>query len=192
MKMKNEELETKWISPEIVCSFPHLSEPADEQYGGKFSLSIPLPKSNTEAYTKLQVVIRNAAVKKWGEEACDLKGIKTFIDDCEEDDDPVYKGCYKFSAKATRRPGLVYPNMEPVDKEDIEDVFFPGAIIRVSVNAYGTETGGGKTVAFGLNNVMIVRDGDRIGGGSKPGDDFSAFKEESFDKIEKYNQGNLF
>lgn len=191
--MKNEELEIKWVSPEIVCSFPHLSEPADEQYGGKFALSIPLPKSDKEAFKELQEVIRNAAVKKWGEEARDLKGVKTFIDDCEGDEDPVYNGCLKFSAKATRRPGLVYLNMDPVEKEDIEDVFYPGAFIRVSVNAYGTETGGGKTVAFGLNNVMFVRDGERIGGGSKADEDFANFKDDSYDRFaESESQGNVF
>jgi hypothetical protein len=185
--MENDKLSTKWISPEITCSFPNLAEPAEEKYGGKYALSIPLPKKDTQAYAKLVEAMVNAAVNEWGEKARDLKGIKHFVEDCDnnkngEEPDETYKGCYKFSAKAKRQPGMVYPNLQPVAKEEIENVFYPGAVVRVSISAYGTETGGARTVAFGLNNVMFVRDGKRIGGASKPDEDFGDFADQSFSR----------
>jgi len=190
-KMQNEKKNTKFVSPEIRSSFPHLVKPAEEKFGSKFSVSLGLPKDNEEAVEALFEVIRNAAENKWGPKAPEQVGnsIKIFVEDCDElekyKDDPVYKGCLKFSAKSDRRPGLVDPKLNPVALEDIEDFFYPGAIVRVSVTAYGTETGGSRTIAFGLNNVMFVRDGERIGGGSKAEDDFADYKDETYDRFEQ-------
>jgi len=181
-----DKLNTKWISPQIVCSYPNLAEPASADYGGKYALSIPLKKADVKAFEALKQCMRNAAVNAWGEKFATLKGVKTFIDDCDADPkyegDEVYLGCYKFSAKGKRQPGMVYPDMTPVEKEKIEEVFYPGAIIRVSLSAYATETGGSKTVAFGLNNVMFVRDGERIGGRGNADEDFGAFADPSFSR----------
>lgn len=200
--MQNKKKETKFVTPEIVCSFPNLAEPADEQHGGKYSLSIPLPKDNDEAVEELYKFIRNAAENKWGPKAREQvgKSIKIFVEDCDElekhKDDPVYKGCLKFSAKSDRRPRLVDPKLKDVALEDVEDFFYPGAIIRASFTAYGTETGGSKVIAFGLNNVMFVRDGERIGGGSNPEEDFAKYKDESYDRFEQSedegNEGDAF
>ena len=67
--MQKEKKNTKLVTPEIVCSYPNLAEPADEQYGGKFALSIPLPKENEDAVEALYEVSRNAAENKWGPKA---------------------------------------------------------------------------------------------------------------------------
>ena len=197
--MNDEKLNVKWISPEIKCSYPNLAEPADEQYGGKYAISIPLPKSDEKAVAMLKEAMTNAAVNMWGPKAASMKGIKTFVEDCDDDPkyegDEMYTGCLKFSAKAKRQPGLVYPNLEQVEQEKIEEVFYPGAVIRVSISAYATETGGSKTVAFGLNNVMFVRDGERIGGRANAQDDFAGFADDSFvnDPFETSEQsGGLF
>jgi len=182
--MTDEKLNTKVITPEIPCSYPNLAEPANEEYGGKYALSIPFPKSDEKALALLKAAMSNAAVNAWGVKYKELKGVKTFVEDCDEDpkydDDTMYKGCLKFSAKGKKQPGMVYPDMTPVEKEKIEDVFYPGAIVRASISAYATETGGGKTVAFGLNNVMFVKDGDRIGGAVPADSDFGDFKDDSF------------
>lgn len=183
--MTTEKLNTKWISPEIICSYPNLAEPASEQFGGKFGLSIPLPKSNEEAIAKLQDVVSNAIENKWGAKYRESKAVKKFIEDCDQipkyEGDEVYANCIKFSAKSKRRPGLLYPDAKTqVEESKIEDVFYPGAIIRVVVQAYATDTGGSMTVAFGLTGVMFVKDGNRIGGASNPSDDFADFADNSF------------
>ena len=181
--MEKELKPTKWVSPEIVCSYPNLAQPASEDYGGKYKVSVPLPKSDEKSFALLKEVIKNAAENKWGTKARDLvgKSIKVFVEDCDDDprysEDPVYQGCVRFAAKSGRRPGCVIrksaTEVEPVPLEDIEDMFYPGAIIRVSITAYGTETGGSRTVAFTLNNVIFVRHGERIGAGSTPTEDFA-------------------
>ena len=198
--MENDLKPTKWVSPEIICSYPNLAEPASEDYGGKYKISIPLPKKQEKALAALREVMMNAAENKWGASARDQvgKSIKQFVEDSDFDDrykeDPVYQGTMRFAAKSGRRPGCVFPNLQSVPVEDIEDVFYPGAVVRVSVSAYGTDTGGSKTIAFSLNNVMFVRDGERIGGGSKAEDDFADFADNDYDRFEQaeQNQGNLF
>jgi hypothetical protein len=174
--MENALLPTKWISPEIVCSYPHLHEMSEDQSGRKsYNLSIPLPKADKEANEKLKQCMVNAAVNAWGEKYRTLQGVKHFVTDGDPEDS-IYKDTVKFSAKAPKRqPGCVDQHMRPVPPEKIEETFYPGAIIRVSVSAYATDKGGSKTVAFALNNVMFVRDGERLGGSSSADDDFGEF-----------------
>lgn len=179
--MTTEKLNTKWISPEIRCSYPHLAEKTEDLSGRlAYTLSIPLPKSEEQAVAALREVMSNAAVNEWGPKAKDLKGITHYVEDGDEEDE-IYKGTLKFTAKSQkRRPGCVFPNLKPVPEEQIEEKFYPGCFIRASVNAYATEAGGRKTIAFSLNNVLWVRDGERIGGGSNADDDFGDFADPAF------------
>ncbi len=183
--MKTEKLNTKVVTPEIVCSYPNLAEPADEEYGGKYALSIPAPKSDKKFIEAINTAMSNAAVNVWGEKYKDLRGVKTYLVDCDNDpkfdDDEMYKGCMKFSVKGKRQPGLVLQDGKTACKqEDIEDTFYPGAIIRVSFSAYATETGGSKLIAFGINNVMFVKEGNRIGGGASASSDFDGLGTDLF------------
>jgi hypothetical protein len=49
---ENAKLNTKYVTPEITCSFPYLFEVSD--YTNKFGLSIPVPKDNEEEIKKKQ------------------------------------------------------------------------------------------------------------------------------------------
>ena len=177
--MQSDKLNTKLVTPPIRCSYPKLAEPDSQERGGKYGLSIPLPKSDKAACDALNEIMRNAAVNTWGEKFKALNGITHFVVDCDKDPelegDPVYSGCLKFSAKSKRRPGVVYPNLEPVPLEQLEDTIYAGCWIRASISAYGTETGGKKTVAFTLHNVMFVKDGEPLSGGASPSSDFAAY-----------------
>lgn len=194
--MQEEKLNTKFVTPVIRCSYPKLAEPDTPERGGKFGLSIPLPKNDQKANAALKAAMSNAAVNAWGEKYRALGGITHFVVDCDDDpelaEDEVYAGCLKFSAKSKKRPGIVFPNMEPVPTEEIEDVIYPGCWIRASVTAYGTETGGKKTVAFWLNSVMFVKPGESLGGTSKPEDDFAEFADKSWQRGDDAVSGDLF
>jgi hypothetical protein len=168
---------TKFVTPEIVCSYPSLFTPEDPFNSGeaKYSLSIPISKDNKEALAQIQQCLINAAVNKWGEKKKDLKGLALPLTDADEKDkseDPVYKNTYYFNAKSNKRPGVVDSNLQPIMDED---EVYPGCIIRASMSFYGYDFNGKKGIAVGLQNVMKVRDGDRIGGGSRAEDDFGEF-----------------
>lgn len=184
--MQNDKLNTKLVTPPIRCSYPKIAEPDSADRGGKFGLSIPLPKSDKAACDALTEIMRNAAVNTWGEKYKTLGGITHFVVDCDNDPelakDPVYGGCLKFSAKSKRRPGVIFPNMEPVPLEDLETTVYAGCWIRASISAYGTETGGKKTVAFTLHNVMFVKDGEPLSGGANATTDFAGFADSSWQR----------
>lgn len=180
------ELNTKFITPEIVCSYPCLAEKGTDPSGREaYSISIRLPANDKAAIAKLKEVMSNAAVNEWGAKYKDLKksGVTHHVVDGDPED-PVYAGTQRFSAKSQKRqPVCGYFNADKVfvavPQDEIEDYFYPGAIIRASVTAYATEAGGRKTIAFALNNVLFVRHGERIGGGSNPNDDFADFADEA-------------
>ena len=173
--MEKEMLNTKYVTPEIVCSYPSLFEPREKLSGVmKYSLSCPIPKNDVTALQAIKQCIVVAAVNKWGEKARDLKGIINPMNDAEEKgkDDEIYANTYYFNANSNNRPGVVDSNIQPVlDHEEV----YPGCIIRAAVNFYATDVGGSKRVAVGLNNVMKVRDGERIGNNNNASNDFAAY-----------------
>jgi len=168
-------LPTKFITPEIVCSYPSLFEARENLSGAlKFSLSCPIPKADKKSLLEIKQCIVNAAVNKWGEKAKDLKGIVSPMNDADEKgkDDEIYANTYYFNANSNTRPGVVDKSLKPIMAA--EEVY-PGCMVRASVNFYATDVGGQKRVAVGLNNVMKVADGEQIGGKADAALDFGAF-----------------
>ena len=62
-----EKLNTKYVTPETVCSFPYLFEVSD--YTGKFGLSVPISNSEKNEIKNIKTLIGNAAENKWGKKA---------------------------------------------------------------------------------------------------------------------------
>ncbi len=62
------------------------------------------------------------------------------------------------------RPGLLKRDgkTKVVTDAEIAEIFYPGCYVRASLNAFPFNKNGGKGVAFGLNNVMFVKKGDRL------------------------------
>jgi len=167
---------TKYITPEIVCSFPYLFEPSD--YTEKYGLSIPIPEADKEEVKNIKVCIANAVENKWGRKAVKDIGKKIAsplrIGNEEKEDDSVYKDTVFFSANSAKKPGVVNQQLKPIMSDD---ELYPGCIIRASVNFYAYDYKGKKGVACGLQNVLFVKDGEYLGAGSNPEDDFSEFKQ---------------
>jgi hypothetical protein len=175
-----EKLTTKYVTPEIVCSFPYLFEKSD--YTEKYGLSIPIHKDNEDEIKKIKAMIGNAAENKWGKKARAEIGKKIASPlrdgDDEKPEDEVYANTVFFSANSSKRPGVVDKALQPI--MEMDDIY-PGCIIRASVNFYAYDFKGKKGVACGLQNVMKVKDGEQLGGKSKAEDDFADFVDTSFD-----------
>lgn len=92
---------------------------------------------------------------------------------------------FKQAAKPTRgsdgrvtysgKPGLIGAYKEDLLPTD----FYAGCDARVSGIMFGTEYSGKRFISTRLNNIQKARDGERIGGGSRPnaGDQFDALAE---------------
>lgn len=168
------ELKTKYVTPEITCSFPYLFEKSD--YTDKYGLSIPITKDAEDEIKKIRTLIGNAAEIKWGKKARAEIGKKIASPlrdgDDEKEGDDVYTNTIFFNANSNKKPGVVGPDLKPL--MDMDDIY-PGCIIRASVNFYAYDFKGKKGVACGLQNVMKVKDGEPLGGKTNPEDDFGEF-----------------
>ena len=56
-----------------------------------------------------------------------------------------------------------------------QDEFYSGCICRVSITFFGFDIDGNKGVGASLNNIMKVRDGERLDGATNAEDDFAEF-----------------
>jgi hypothetical protein len=165
---------TKLVTGKVRLSFAHLFTPVAAMGSDKekYSVSVIIPKSDTETINKFnkafkEVAEANAAVFG-GAVPKNLKG--GLRDGDEEKDDEAYANSYFFNASSGQRPGVVDADMnEIIDPNEV----YSGCYGRVSVTLYPYNTSGSKGVAYGLNNVQKLADGDRLGGGSSAAADFA-------------------
>ena len=186
---------TKLITPAAILSYPWLDEAQPPlQEGGKsmFSAVLIFDPNTMEKYAQfgttldaLKAAATVAAQEKFGDKLPALlrnpnfkSGIRT---DVEEK--PGYPaGSVFINARNERRPGLVYLWPNPADhkpmivpEDKITEAFYPGAIVRASVRAFGFDKGGNKGVSFALNNLQLI-DGKapRLDNRKAAEDDFEA------------------
>ena len=70
------------------------------------------------------------------------------------------------------------------------DEFFSGCYGRADINFFPYNQAGNRGVGVGLNNLMLVKEGERLDGRQKAEDAFKDFTEESTDS-EKAFVGDL-
>lgn len=168
------------ITPEAILSYPNLFEPRSggEGQDPKYSCALVFPEGTD--LSGLEAAIREAAIDKFGPKAMDAmkKGrIRHPVrDDAEEKGYP--EGSVFINARGTRKPGVVAAYADPRTGKpaviDDPEAVYPGQIVRASVTAFAYDVSGNKGVAFGLNNVQILRDGERLDGGRSAADEFEA------------------
>lgn len=166
----------------VTIFTPRASEEGKEP---KFSISLLWDKekdgSTPKALAALEKAVMEAAIQKFGPNAPKLMAagkLKNPLRDGDIDrpDDKVYanKVFCTASAKKDRQPGIVNAKLEPVFEEAEA---YSGCIFRASVNVFPYDKAGNKGVAFGLNNLQVVRKGDRIDGRKDAASEFSDFAE---------------
>ena len=90
--------------------------------------------------------------------------------DAERPDDEAYANAYFVNANSATAPGIV-----DADRQSIIDTseVYSGVYGRASINFYAFNSNGNKGIACGLNNLQKIRDGEPLGGKSRPEDDFA-------------------
>jgi hypothetical protein len=87
-----------------------------------------------------------------------------------ERDDPNFVGYYFVNALSNEKPGVVDESLSPImDKSE----FYSGCWGRASVTFYAYDVTGAKGITLGLNNVMKLEDGERLGGNTSAAADFA-------------------
>lgn len=150
----------------------------------KYSVSLIIPKSDTATINKIKAAIEaaykegEAKLKGNGRSVPALSVLKTPLrdGDAERPDDEAYANAYFVNANSATAPGIVDADRQPI--LDTSEVY-SGVYGRASINFYAFNSNGNKGIACGLNNLQKIRDGESLGGKSRPEDDF-ADEEEDF------------
>ena len=167
------------ILKNVRIAYPHLFEPYAYQDGPnpKYEATFMIPKDDEDQLASLRQAVKAAAARKWeGKKPSELHNP---IKDGDELSTEAFNGHWIVVARSKPRdggggrPGVVLPNLQPANPEDIQS----GDFVNADVNAYAYDTSGNKGVSFGLNNVQLCMKGDRIGAGkSRPENVFDALQ----------------
>lgn len=164
----------KIVTNKVRFSYAHVFQPQAAIEGGtpKYSVSLIIPKSDTETVAKFQKAFEDAATTNaafFG--GAVPKGLKGGLRDGDaEKDDPAYANSFFVNANSANKPGVVDANMNPIiDPSE----FYSGCFGRASVTLYPYNASGTKGIAVGLNNVQKLEDGEKLGGGTSAAVDFA-------------------
>jgi len=146
----------------------------------KYSVSLIIPKSDTETLTKVKAAIQaayregEAKLKGNGKTVPPLAAIKNPLrdGDVERPDDDAYANSYFLNANSTKAPGVVGPDRERIiDHSEI----YSGVYGRASINFYAFNSNGSKGIACALNHLQKVADGEPLGSRTSAEDDFAEY-----------------
>jgi hypothetical protein len=164
--------ETQVLTPEFRVSYPKVFKAERNDLSGKdeFGLVALFPKGAD--LSKLKAAAKAACETKWGTDPKkwpknmrdpfrdQADRAKTDDDGNEYLPDGYVEGAFYLNLKSQKRPGIVDARVQDIiDETD----FYGGCYARAQVNAYAYLQKGNAGVAFGLNHVQKVRDGDPFG-----------------------------
>ena len=178
---------TKVITgPNTRWSYANVWQPKSINGGApKYSVSLIIPKSDTETVSKVKAAIKaaydegQAKLRGNGKSVPALEYMKTPLRDGDKErpDDEAYKNSYFINANSGTAPGVVDANRQPII--DTSEVY-SGVYGRASINFYAFNSNGNKGIACGLNNLQKIRDGEPLGGKARAEDDFATDDDDDF------------
>lgn len=188
----------------IPCrvSFVHLTEPHASLQGiePKYQLTCLVQKDDAHTVEIISEALKAAKaqglVEKWkGKEPKELVNCVQDGDAINEKADtprPEREGCYSINAKNAKPVTVLRaPSVEKADAS----IVYSGCYCMVSLTLFPYESAGKKGVAAGLNSVIFIGDGEKLGGsgdGSKDfeGIDFSGVTEAGIGEAESAAAAN--
>ena len=177
------------ITGKVIISYPHIFEPSENLSGQmKYSCSLLIEKTDTKTIEAIRAAIQKATEKGkatiWGGKVPKFR-YEPLRDGDEElasgdKDDPAYKGRYFLNCTSNDAPGVVDVHAKPLmNQNDL----YAGCIVRADINPFPYKNSGNAGVGWGLQNLMLVSDGERLDGRKKAEDAFAGFAEESDDDL---------
>jgi len=173
------------ITPICRISFPALFEPKANPSGVlKYSCSLLIDKSDTagvEAMKKaIEKAIERGKEKLWKGKVPKFRYEPMRDGDAElasgEKTSAEYKGHFFINCSSSTAPGVVGPDTKPLFHHD---AIYAGCYVRADVNPYPYSNSGNSGIGWGLNHVMLVREGERLDGRQSSEDAFAGFAEQN-------------
>lgn len=166
---------TKVVTGTVRLSYANLIEAraSFENQPPKFSTALLIPKDDKATLDKLRraqkaalengksSTFKGSIPKNWSDT------LRDGDEEMDTEENPEYAGHYflNVSAQESRPPVLVNRRREKLSKDEAAELFYSGAYVRASLNAFPFNVSGNKGVSFGINAVQFVKDGDSLGGG---------------------------
>lgn len=150
-------------------SYPncHKAKAMEEDGEPKYSITMLFDKdTNLKAMKK---AVEMATKEKWGDKI--PKKLRSPFRDGDEEkpDDENYENKIFISASSKKKPQVVDGDLEPVTEED----FYAGCYARATLIAFGYEVKGNKGVAFALQNVQKLEEGEALSKKRSAEEDFA-------------------
>jgi hypothetical protein len=174
-------MSTRVTTGEVRTSYFSALQSRKNEMNGKdeFSTQILIPKSDKETLAALKAAAKEALVAKFGDKV--PKNVRNPLRDgdteTKTDGSPLgkeYAGHFFCNVKSTTKPGAIDAHgNDLIGSDDIVS----GDYVRVSLNAYAYSQAGNNGVSYGLNNILLLKKGQPLGG-AKPSaaDDFGIGK----------------
>lgn len=160
----------------------------------KFSVAMLFPAGTN--FALLKNAIADVAKDKWGAKADEVlrkqqNSDKRIFKDQGENEAPGFEdGCIYLQANNEKKPGLVGRKAGPdgtlIEISDPEAVW-SGDYFIATIRPFAWEHPvGGKGVSLSLQNVQLIKKGDRLGGGRvSPSDEFEAMEETDMEALDQ-------
>ena len=159
----------KVLTPKFRVSFPNVFKPKAAFEGQDPTYNIQMLFSKDEDLTKMKKAASEAIKAKWGDKK--PANLRNPFNDGDEKDYESHKGHFYVNAKSKMRPGIVDQDLNDIiDPTD----FYGGCYARATLTAFAYDTAGNKGVAFGLQNLQKLDDGDAFSGKVDAKNDFDA------------------
>lgn len=178
----------KLILKNVRGSYVYIDKPNPNGKPEKpYSMQIIIKKDHPQI-KELKKAIKKVFNTAFGEDAKKAKYKLPLRDGNEERDEPHYQDCYfiNLTNKAVK-PGILNRRKKQASEHDIEEYCYSGAYFHVAINIYDypAQEGGKAGIGVGLNNVMLYKHGESLGGGSSNAeDDFGDIEVEDDDGFE--------
>ena len=177
---------TKVVTPIFRVSFPAVFKTArpmknaDGSYYTdkklKYEITMVFDPStfspeDKKRFLAMRAIVDECSVDAFKKPLKDVPGArKPFRDGAEKEYDGYGPGKIFAKASSFSRPGVVASDgRTPIDDEE---AFYAGCYARATVTTYHYSNKGNKGVAFGLSNVMFIKDGERFDSRTDPAEDF--------------------
>lgn len=158
----------KIITPVFRVNFPSVFQPRKDSNGNeKYSVQM-LFDSDTDL-KEMRALAKKTAMAKYPD-GIPKNFTKPFRKGEEKSDEyPEYEGMIFTNAGSKFKPGLCDSKGNDIISGDD---FYSGCYAKASVICYCYNVNGNKGVTFGLQNLMKVKDGERLGARNSAQDDF--------------------
>lgn len=167
----------KTMTPKFRASFPQVFNPKAVQEGQepKYSISMLFDEEAQKSpeFKAMKELMMKAIKNKWGPDKKKWpKNLRNpFRDGTEKEFDGYGEGVVFVNASSKMKPGIVDQGRNAIISEE---EFYAGCYARATVNVFAYDTMGNKGVAFGLNNLQKLAEGEPFSGRTKAEDDFDA------------------